>query len=137
LIFAHALLEEANHMNFEVVTPPGVSPAAPFSLGIKANGFLFVSGQTGREGGTGNIPEGITAQTRVCLDNVKRIVEAGGSSMDRVVKVTVFLTDMKDFAQMNEVYRTYFSTPPTRSTVGVNGLARPEFVVEIEAVALL
>ncbi len=125
-------------MSRQVVTPPGVTPAAPFSPGIKANGFFFVSGQTGREGGTGAIPEGITEQTRVCLENVKRVIEAGGSSMADVVKVTVFLTDMKDFSKMNEVYKTYFPTePPTRSTVGVSGLARPEFVVEIEAIALL
>ena len=121
-----------------VVGLPGVTAPAPFSLGIQANGFLFLSGQTGREGGTGAIPEGVEAQTRVCLDNLKRIIEAGGSSLDRVVKTTVFLTSMSDFAKMNEVYRTFFpKDPPTRSTIGVSGLARPEMVVEIEAIALL
>jgi 2-iminobutanoate/2-iminopropanoate deaminase len=124
-------------MNRQVVTLPGVSAAAPFSLGIKAGDFLFISGQTSREGGVGKIPEGIEEQTRVCLENVKRIAEAGGTSMDQVVKVTVFLTDMKDFVKMNEVYKTFFpNDPPTRSTIGVTSLARPEFLIEIEAIAL-
>jgi 2-iminobutanoate/2-iminopropanoate deaminase len=125
-------------MSRQVVAPPGVTPAAPFSLGIRAGGFLFVSGQTAREGGVGRIPEGIREQTRVCLENVKRIVEEGGTSLDKVVKVNVFLTDMDNFAEMNEVYRTYFpQEPPTRTAVEVSALPRPEFLIEIEAIALL
>jgi 2-iminobutanoate/2-iminopropanoate deaminase len=125
-------------MSRQVIIPPDLSAAAPFSPGIRAGGFLFVSGQTAREGGVGRIPAGIVEQTRVCLENVQRIVEAAGTSMDQVVKVTVFLTNMQEFASMNEVYRTFFpSEPPTRSTIGVTSLARPEFVIEIEAIALL
>jgi len=124
--------------NLEVVAPPGVSPAAPFSLGIKAGGFLFVAGQTAREGGVGDIPEGIAAQTRVCLDNLKRIVEQAGASMDRVAKTTVFLTDMGNFWEMNAVYKTFFpNVAPTRTCVAVKALPRPEFLVEIEGIVLL
>lgn len=125
-------------MDRQAVTPTGLTASAPYSMGIKAGEFLFVSGQVGREPETGRIPDGIEEQTRTCLENVKRVVEAAGSSMDRVVKATVFLTDMKDFAKMNEVYRTFFSgDPPARSTVGVKELARPEFIIEIEAIAFL
>ncbi|HBY94977.1 MAG: RidA family protein [Ardenticatenaceae bacterium] len=125
-------------MDRQAVTPTGLTSSAPYSLGIKAGGFLFVSGQVAREAETGRIPDGIEEQTRVSLENVKRVVEAAGSSMDQVVKVTVFLTDMKDFTKMNQVYRTFFSDDlPARSAIGVKELVRPEFIIEIEAIALL
>jgi 2-iminobutanoate/2-iminopropanoate deaminase len=124
-------------MSLELVSVPGVTPAAPYSPGIKAAGFLFISGQVGREGGSGHVPEGIEGQTRACLENVQRIVEAGGSSMDRVVRMTVYLTNMNDFAKMNEVYRTFFpDDPPTRTTIGVTALAHPDFLIEVDAIAL-
>lgn len=123
----------------EVIKPAGTGPATvPLSPGIKANGFIFVSGQTGRSPETGGVAEGMAAQTRQCLENVKAVLEAGGSSMDKVVKCLVFVTDISRFSEMNEVYRTYFpeTSYPARSTVEVKSLARREMIVEIEAVAL-
>jgi len=82
------------------------------------------------------MPEGIAAQTRQCLENIKALVEAAGSSMDRVLKCTVFLTNFDDFSKMNEVYGQYFQgAPPARAAVEVSRLARGA-LVEIEAVAL-
>jgi len=122
------------------------APAAigPYSQGIGvreanagAGGFVFVSGQTPLDPASGKIVDGgIPEQTRRCLENVSAVLEAAGTSASRVVKTTVFLTDMADFKAMNAVYSEFFaSEPPARSTVAVAGLplgAR----VEIEAIAL-
>ena len=126
-------------MTQEVIRPAGAGPsAAPLSPGIKANGFIFTSGNTGRVPGSGEMPEGMTAQTRQTLENIKAILEAGGSSMDKVVKCLIFITDISLWGEMNEVYRTYFPTDryPARSTVEVTALAGNGAIVEIEAVAL-
>ncbi len=115
----------------------------PYSQGISVGGFsapgnlVFVSGQTPLDPDSGKIVEGgIPEQTSQCLMNVQAVLEAAGSSLDRVVKTTVFLTDMADFKAMNAVYAEFFpALPPARSTVAVAGLplgAR----VEIEAIAL-
>src|SRR3954452_6364 len=91
-------------MTQEVIRPAGTGPTTtPLSPGIKANGFIFVSGQTGRSPETRTVPEGMTAQTRQCLENMKAVLEAGGSSMDKVVKCTVFVTDVSLFSEMNAV----------------------------------
>lgn len=108
---------------------------SPYSAGMRAGDFVFVSGQIPMDGQTKTIPDGIEAQTRQALENVKAVLEASGATMGDVVKVSVVLTDMADFGAMNEVYRTYFSDPlPARITYG-GMLARPEMVVEIDAVA--
>lgn len=123
----------------EVVRPAGTGPATiPLSPGIKANGFIFASGQTGRHPQTRQVPDGMTAQTRQALENMKAVLEAGGSSLDKVVKCTVFVTDISRFSEMNEVYRSYFPEDrfPARSTVEVSSLAGKEMLVEIEAIAL-
>ena len=123
----------------EVIRPPGAgSSALPFSPAIRANGFVFVSGQVAQNPETGALVGAgdIRAQTRQALSNVRRVLEAAGSGMDKLVKVTVFLTDIGEFAAMNEAYRELVPEPyPARSTVEAE-LARPEFLVEIEAVAL-
>ncbi len=115
------------------------APAAigPYSQGIIANGFIFTSGQAALIPGTKTLAEGgIQEQTRQTLENIKAILEAAGSSMDRVVKSTVFLKDMNDFSAMNEVYASYFTgTPPARSTVQVARLPM-DALVEIEMIAL-
>jgi 2-iminobutanoate/2-iminopropanoate deaminase len=116
------------------------APAAigPYSQAIKANGFIFVSGQIPIDPQTGEfVAGGIAEQTTRVLKNLTAVLEAAGSSLGQVVKTTVFLADMKEFAGMNEVYKDFFpSPPPARSTVAAAGLPR-DARVEIEAVALV
>ncbi len=110
---------------------------APYSQAIQSGGFVFCAGQVGLDPGSGSLVEGgIEAETHRALTNLAAVLDGAGSGIDRVVKTTVFLTDLGDFAAMNGVYATYFTQlPPARSTVQVAGLpggAR----VEIEAIAL-
>jgi 2-iminobutanoate/2-iminopropanoate deaminase len=109
----------------------------PYQQAIKANGFIYTAGQIPIDPKTGNLVEGdISAQTRQVLENLKAVLEAGGSALDRVVKATVFLKNMADFAPMNEVYAQYLgSAKPARSTVAVAELPRGA-LVEIDLVAL-
>jgi 2-iminobutanoate/2-iminopropanoate deaminase len=110
-------------------------PASPYSPGIKYGNLVFTSGQVGADP-SGQVPPDIREQTQNCLDNIQAVLEAAGTNMAHALKATVFLTDMKDFAAMNEVYRAAFPGDlPARSTVGVSALARPELKVEIEVVA--
>ena len=122
----------------EVVSRQDVpSPSLPFSAGIKANGFLFTAGQVGTDPQTGKAagPDA-GSQTRQAIANLKAVLEAGGSSLDRLEKTTVFLADMRVFEEMNAVYRELIPEPrPGRSTVEAR-LARPELLVEIEGIAL-
>ena len=120
-----------------ISTEKGPKAIGPYSQAIKANGFIFTSGQTAFDPSTGKIIEGgVVEQTERTLQNLKAIVEAAGSSLDRVVKVSVFLKDMNDFAAMNEVYARYFPhNSPARSTVEVARLPR-DFRVEIDLIAL-
>jgi len=117
-------------------TAPGA--IGPYSQAIIANGLVFAAGQTGSDPATRKLVEGgIQAQTRQTLTNVKAILEAAGTSLENVVKTTVFLADMNDFAAMNEVYAEFFPTPyPARSTVQVARLPG-DALVEIETVAVL
>src|SRR5215471_8285946 len=122
----------------EVVSRGDVpSPSLPFSAGMPANGFVFTSGQVGTDPVTGQVAGlDVASQTRQAIANVRAILEAGGSSLDRLVKTTVFLSDMRLFEEMNTVYRELIPEPrPGRSTVEAR-LARPELLVEIEAIAL-
>jgi 2-iminobutanoate/2-iminopropanoate deaminase len=110
----------------------------PYSQAIKANGFVFVSGQIPTNPETGEfVAGGIAEQTEQVFKNLKAVLEAAGSSLDQVVKTTVFLADMKEFSGMNEVYAKFFSgAPPARATVAAAGLPR-DARVEIEAVAVV
>ena len=116
------------------------APAAvgAYSQGIIANGFVFTAGQIPLIPGTSNLREGgIEAQTRQSMNNIKGVLEAAGSSLDKVVKTTVFLADINDFAAFNAVYSEFFpQDPPARSTVQAGGLPVGA-LVEIEAVATL
>ena len=116
------------------------APAAigPYSQAIKAGGFVFCSGQVALDPRTGQfVAGGVAEQTEQVLKNLSAVLEAAGSSLDQVVKTTVFLADMKEFSEMNEVYARFFSEPPpARATVAAAGLPR-DARVEIEAVALV
>ncbi len=114
------------------------APAAigPYSQGIKAKGMVFVSGQLPVDPATGELLTDIAAATRQSLTNLAAVLAAGGCTMDQVVKTTVFLSDLKYFVAMNEVYSEFFKTnPPARSTVQVAALPKGA-VVEIEAIAI-
>lgn len=110
----------------------------PFSDAVRAGGLLFVSGQVGlKPGARSLVPGGIGPETRQALENIKGVLEAHGSSMERVAKCTVFLADMAEWPKMNEVYVTYFgsSALPARSALGANGLAMGARV-EIECIGV-
>ena len=111
-------------------------PGGPYSPAIKAGGFIFVSGQAAVDPRTGQVVGStIEEQTERTLENVRTIVTAAGASLEDVVRVTVYLTEITNFNRMNEVYKGYFSRdPPARTTLEAR-LARPELLVEIDAVA--
>ena len=113
------------------------APAAigPYSQGVRIGNLVFTSGQIPVNPATGQMAETIEEQTKQSLENVKAILEAEGLSMDKVVKTTVFLSDMNNFAKMNEVYKTYFTINlPARSAVQAARLPK-DALVEIEAIA--
>ena len=111
---------------------------SPLSPAIRAGDYLFVSGQVGANPTTRETMKGIEEQTRQCLENIKALLTAGETSLDKVIKVMVFMTNIKDFAMMNDVYRTYFPTnPPARSCIEVKSLAREGLEIEIECVAAI
>lgn len=109
-------------------------PRGPYSPAIVSGGFVFVAGQAAINPETDEMELGdVQAETRRTLENIKAILEAAGSSLKDVVRVGVFLSDMKNFAAMNEVYREYFpADPPARTTVGVS---MPKIKVEIDCIA--
>lgn len=118
-----------------IKTDRAPKPAGAYSQAIVAGDFVFVAGQGGRDPKTGEMLQGIEAQTKQALTNIESILQAAGTSLENVTKVTVFIADMKEFSKMNEVYLTFFKKdPPARATVQV---VLPEgWMVEIEAVAL-
>jgi 2-iminobutanoate/2-iminopropanoate deaminase len=120
-----------------ISTDRGPKAIGPYSQAIRANGFVFVSGQIALDPHTQQlVPGDIAAQTQRVLENLKGIVEAAGSSLDKVVRTTVFLLDMNDFAAMNEVYSRYFAgNAPARATVQAARLPR-DVRVEIDVIAL-
>ena len=120
-----------------VLTRNAPAPPAHYSQAMKAKGFVFVSGQLGKDPVKGEFVDfTIEGQTRQAIENLKAILEAGGSSLSDVVKTTVFLINRSDFASMNKIYTQYFTdAPPTRSCVTVTELAK-DAKVEIEAIAL-
>ena len=125
-------------MNRETVhTDQAPKAIGPYVQAIKANGFVHTAGQIPIDPATGElVTGGITAQTRQVMENLKAVLQAAGSSLDQVVKATVFLKQMSDFAAMNDVYATYLGVAkPARSTVAVAELPRGA-LVEIDLVAL-
>lgn len=122
-------------VNVEIVSPKLQRSNLPFAHGVRAGNMVFTSGQTGTDPKTGQVVEGIEAQTNQCLSNVEAVLEAVGYTRKDVVKVTVFLADMRDYGAMNKIYSTFFSEPyPARSTIEAK-LANQNMRVEIEAIA--
>jgi 2-iminobutanoate/2-iminopropanoate deaminase len=121
-----------------VLTDRGPKPIGPYSQAVKTNGFIYMSGQVALDPKTGEMTgSDIKEQTERVMNNIKGILEAAGSNLHHVVKTTVFLKDMNDFAAMNEVYGRYFTVaPPARSTVQVSRLPK-DALVEIEVIAAL
>lgn len=120
-----------------IATDAGPKAIGPYSQGIKANGLIFLSGQIPLDPATQQLIEGDAAvQTDRVLQNIRGVLQAAGSSLDQVVKTTVFLKNMSDFAAMNEIYGRYFTqSPPARSTVEVARLPK-DVLIEIEVIAL-
>jgi 2-iminobutanoate/2-iminopropanoate deaminase len=122
-----------------IVTEGAPKPfgGAPYNQAIRAAGLVFCAGQVGLEPASGMLIEGgVEAQARRAMENLSAVLEAAGTSVDRIVKTTIFVTDLGDFAAVNAVYGSFFEAdPPARSTVQVAGLPGGA-VVEIEAIAL-
>ncbi|NLJ99816.1 MAG: RidA family protein [Clostridia bacterium] len=118
-----------------VFAPDAPAAVGPYSHGVKWGNLLFVSGQIPADPETGEVPENIEDQTHMAIKNVEAVLRAGGSSLDKVLKATVFITDMDNFGAINEVYAQYFKEdPPARLCVQVSRLPK-DVDVEIEAIA--
>lgn len=124
-------------MKESIIPPNGPKIGGPYSPALRANGFVFLSGQIPADPQTGALVTGnIQVQCARVLDNLKLVLNACGLTLDDVVKTTVFLKDMNDFAEMNETYGSYFpSKPPARTTIEVARLPR-DVSIEIEMIAL-
>ncbi len=123
----------------KVAISSDAAPAAlgPYSAGVKAGGMVFLSGQLGLDPKTGQLADGVVAQAEQSLENIEALLAAAGAALDNVVKTTVFLADIADFAAVNEVYASRFPEPyPARSAVQVGALPAGA-LVEIEVIALL
>ncbi len=122
-------------MRETITAEKGPEPAGPYSHAVVANGFVFVSGQGPVDPETGAMPDAFKDQVRQTLSNVQTILEAAGSSLDDVVKVNAYVTDLTRFSEFNEVYKEFFRhDPPARTTVASGLLG---FLVEIDCIAVL
>ncbi len=123
-------------MKTPIATEKAPGAIGPYSQAVEVGNLVFTSGQIPLDPATGTMPEGIEAQTRQSLTNVKNILEAAGLSLDNVVKTTVFLADMSLFAPMNAVYAEFFQAPyPARSAVAVREIPKGA-LVEVETIAV-
>jgi 2-iminobutanoate/2-iminopropanoate deaminase len=130
--------ERSNAMNQEINTEKAPKAIGPYSQGIIANGFVFASGQIPLDPVSGELNTGsVEEQAHLVLKNLKAVIEASGSSMDKVVKCTVFLQNMDDYGAVNAIYGEYFKSPyPARAAIQVARLPK-DVKVEIEAIAIL
>jgi 2-iminobutanoate/2-iminopropanoate deaminase len=120
-----------------ISTPNAPAVIGPFNQGVVAGNLLFTSGQLPMHPETGEVPDGIEAQTIQVLENLKAIIEAAGSGLESVVKTTVYLQNLSDFATVNRIYATYFpENAPARACVEVSKMAK-EALVEIDAIVAL
>ncbi|KAL3430919.1 Endoribonuclease L-PSP/chorismate mutase-like protein [Aspergillus tetrazonus] len=131
LLFQTAAMSDLTN----IFTPNACPPVGPYSQAVKANGQIFLSGQIPADK-NGNLVEGdIRTKTQACCDNIKAILDAAGSSVDKIIRVNVFLDDMSNFAEMNAQYEKFFTHKPARSCIAAKQL--PKGVpVEIECIAL-
>jgi 2-iminobutanoate/2-iminopropanoate deaminase len=120
-----------------VATEDAPAALGPYSQAIVAGGFVFCSGTTGIDPATGQIPDGIEAQTEQALRNIATILEAGGASMADLVKTTIFYADVEDFARLNEVYARHMPDPPPARSAPANVKLPRGLLVSIEAIAVL
>lgn len=128
-------MEERNVKNV-IFTEKAPAALGPYSQAIEANGFVFASGQIGLDPATGQAPEGVEAQAEQALTNLAAVLEAAGTSLDQVVKTTVFIQNMNDFAAINAVYAKFFTKDcPARSCVEVAKLPKG-LLIEVEAIAV-
>lgn len=119
----------------QIKTEKAPQAIGPYSQAIISNGLMFCSGQIPINPEDGTIPEGVEAQAHQVFKNIKNLLEAGGSSMDNVIKTSVFIKDMNDFAKINEIYAGYFTEPfPARSCVEVARLPK-DVLLECEVIA--
>lgn len=119
----------------EIRTPKAPLPGGPYSQGIKVGSHIYVAGQRPADAETNMIPDDFASQARLCLNNVRYILEAAGATMENVTSVNVYLADLGYFAEFNKIYTEFFSPPfPTRTTVGcsLRGI-----LVEVSAIAVL
>lgn len=125
-----------DYMRKAIQTDKAPKPIGPYSQGILADEFIFLAGQGPTNPETGKVEYGdVASETRRTFENMKAILEEAGSSLDKVVKCNVYLRDIKDFAAMNEVYKTYFKPPyPARTTIQAGALPGG-IAVEIECIA--
>jgi len=122
-------------MRKTVMADNGPVPAGPYSHAVVANGFVFISGQGPADPETGTMPDAFTDQVRQTLRNVQTILEAAGSSLENVVKVNAYVTDLTRFAEFNDVYKEFFQDdPPARTTVGTALLG---ILVEVDCIAAI
>nr|ABZ10157.1 putative endoribonuclease L-PSP [uncultured marine microorganism HF4000_APKG10H11] len=120
-----------------------IKPVGPYSQAISVSpngsegepGLIFISGLVGIDPNTGVIPNDVAEQTNIILKSMESILEAANSSMDNVLKTTIFLTNLEDYQTVNNIYASFFSHYPARATVVVSKLVKPELTVEIEAIA--
>lgn len=123
-------------MDKKIITSKNIPASGPYSMAVEANGMIFISGQLPVNPSTGEIVTAIEPATRQVLTNLKTILEENGLSLNHVVKTTIFLKRMTDFAVVNEIYGGFFAdAPPARSTIEVSALPR-DVPLEIEAVAI-
>jgi len=130
-------MEATTDMSRDVVVPEGITPSPILSPGVRVGNLLWTAGHVGRNPETGETPDDIQGQTRQTLLNLKRVLEAGGSSLENVIKVNIFLVDVNDRPALNEVYQEFFpKNPPGRTCFG-GAQFGGNVLVEIECVAVV
>src|SRR5687768_14750935 len=130
-------MEATTDMSRDVIVPDGITPGPILSPGIRVGNLLWTAGHVGRNPDTGETPDDIQGQTRQTLLNLKRVLEAGGSSLENVIKVNIFLVDVNDRPALNEVYQEFFpKNPPGRTCFG-GAQFGGNVLVEIECVAVV